>query len=197
MKDRAKLSVYNDYIIKSFRYQKDFSNELLIYSFHIDMVPELIETGFKKLYIQRIEDQSIFTNPLTSIPKAIKSLCNFHTALQARNSDLIHFDTNPKNYLFTEEKVYLIDFSEMAVGRKESDIISFFLYWCLILNSSEFETVLLSSTVYLNNYHFIESDFIKEFERFNDRRIEYNDGEGLLRNDNPAYLFLKKILLNK
>ena len=174
------LVLESDSIVKKiFNDELDFYSELNFYEQFLDFpyIPKLLETDKMTLYLEYIHGKSLHQCPPAKKILLGQTLAHFHnlTYNSDSNTALIHYDTNLKNYIYANDQIYMLDFSEITLGHPLSDIYSILLFFCEQLNSTEFDKFTQDFLkIYTQNCDFsleLNNDlFTAEIERFETRR---------------------------
>jgi tRNA A-37 threonylcarbamoyl transferase component Bud32 len=193
------IKIEEDVIIKKFTHSIDFYTEYFYYKeFHLlSVIPQLIDKKQNTLILKRIvgknlyqllNDNLSFSIMKKSLQSLAKSLSIFHLSSYClyNNSCIIHKDTNLKNYIFINNLVYLIDFSDIEIGNPLSDIYSLFLFLCESFSIDDFKIIVkIFFDTYLKNLS-IQTD--------NQQKILAVE---IARFDNRRKLFRKSLCTNK
>ena len=175
---------FNEKIIKkTFSDEIDYLTELYFYNEFKDfpLIPKLLYTEYNSLYIQKINGKNLYECATHEQNKLAYTLASFHnmTFIPETNMSLIHHDTNLKNYIYSDEKIYILDFSDIIIGSPLKDLYSSLLFFCEIMSPDIFVDF---NKTYQKKYfdkllhHLSNSELIlnNEINRFIKRREKYN-----------------------
>ena len=123
----------NNLIKKIFSKEEDFFTEYYFYQEYKDFpfIPKLIKAEKNALYLEYINGKNLYEVGIEEQLCLAKTLAKFHNSpLTTHYSELtLHHDTNLKNYIYTKDKVYMIDFSDISIGHPLSDVYSALLFF--------------------------------------------------------------------
>lgn len=193
---KSTISKHNDFIIKQFYSKKEYDNELYIYQKKLSFTPRLLEIlPGKKIKLSRIKGQTIGSLSHFS-PLGIGSILSHFHMLETRNGKtLTHMDTNPKNYILSCSKYYMIDFSEIESNYPEYDLVSFLLFYASIKDSSTFPGFFKEFLDGYESKHLLSRQRLvqimpESMVKFDQRRKKYNKSD-------PAGTSRKCIKMNR
>jgi len=166
-------------VIKYFSSTDTYWREFKVYERGLPMVPELISYEEPKwIEIGYIEGEP-YLNMLPE-PELIyllaDTLGNFHRATRTDNLCLCHWDNQPSNILYSQNHIWLIDFSESKFSFPEDDITHLLLFWCAEF-SPDILLTLIEKFIYRYQIHLpldanIWQDALtRSLKRFNLRRF--------------------------
>jgi len=170
-------------IRKVFTNTEDFYTEYYVYTQFsgFPYFPSLHKHEGNTLYLQYINGECIYDIPHQHWPLLGKTLAAFHNLtynLQTQTA-LIHYDTNLHNYIFYDNQIYMLDFSDVTLGNPLSDVYSVMLFVAEALQSEEFRSFYKQFIEYYERevcFTFKEDKDLlsKEIKRFEERRAKKN-----------------------
>lgn len=166
-------------VIKICKSPKMFKKELYIYEKKLHFTPKLLDHDEKNtLILEYLEGANIGEIERPDFSQIADLFVELH-ALENKNGKCIcQADTNPKNYILSNGKYYMIDFGEWEYNYPESDIIHFLLFWASIYDSKQFEKTFRQLTDYYLAYGNInplewEMSIPEIIEHFDNRRERF------------------------
>jgi len=166
-------------IKKVFTNAEDFWTEYYIYTEFsgFPYFPCLHKHERNTLYLQYIKGECFYDIPKEHWPLLGKTLAAFHnlTYNPATKTALLHYDTNLHNYIFCDNTVFMVDFSDVTLGNPLSDVYSVMLFVAEALPSEEFREFYRRFIQYYADevcfVFFEDSQLLRqEIKRFNERR---------------------------
>ena len=137
-KNKTEIEIKEVSIIKHVLNKREFIMEMQVYQKRLPYIPQMVSFDEQTLTMemQRIKGVPIGITRSFSFYTAGTILKRFY-----EDTGLIHYDTNPRNYIIEEDSkdLYMIDFSESRKGDYGSDAISFLLHWADILDNEMFK----------------------------------------------------------
>ncbi|MCF7858142.1 MAG: phosphotransferase [Candidatus Cloacimonetes bacterium] len=199
MKNEIIINKNKRQVIKICNTPKMFKKELYIYKYHLPYTPRLIDNdGKNTLILEYIDGIPIFDMAEPDFVKITKLIMHFHSIEPQGNKCICHYDNNPRNFLFSNGKYYILDFSEWIYDYPETDLIHFLLFCASEYNLSKFRKVFKQVTETYRSARMInplewELLIPEVIFRFDSRRKKfhkYKDNPDLSENRD----FLKNIL---
>ena len=174
---------------KTFSNETDFYTELYFYKEFKDFpyIPKLLSVEKNTLVLQKIIGSSLYDIDYNQQLLVAKTLSEFH---KFTNYKLIHKDTNLNNYIFSENMVYMVDFSDVTMGNHLSDIYSILLFFAELHSIDIFPSFVDN---FLNISSIKKHDMIilyNEILGFENRRHLYK------KNIHGSYQHNKKVLVD-
>lgn len=136
------ISADRDSVKKTFKSKKDFLVELFFLRefSYLEYIPQLIDYSEDTIVMNLIDGKNTYElkdlllsdeNFLDSyLSLFAKTLADFHN--KTYNADfgmsVIHNDTNLRNYLYNENKIFMLDFSDISFDFPERDICSLAIF---------------------------------------------------------------------
>ncbi|NQT65814.1 MAG: phosphotransferase [FCB group bacterium] len=140
MKSEIIISKKKNQVIKICNSPKMFRKELYIYKKKIPFTPRLIDNdGKNTLILEYIDGIPIMDLEQPNFAKITELFINLHSLESKGSKSICHFDNNPKNYLFSNGKYYMLDFSDWIYDYPETDLIHFLLFWASTYNFDKFK----------------------------------------------------------
>jgi len=177
-------------IKKTFLYEMDYYTEKSFYEEFkgFQFIPKVVSEGDVNcqdsleisLYLEHIKGKSLYDCNTTEQLYLAETLGKFHkeTFDQSTGMCLVHFDTNLSNYLYKDDKVFMLDFSDIAIASPLVDVYSVMLFFAEI---HEPEVFFIFFDEFLKRYfdalgcelQHLEDILKKEIDRFENRREEH------------------------
>ncbi len=127
-------------VIKICNSPKMFKKELYIYQKKLPFTPKLLDHDGKiTLMLEYIEGISIGDLAQPDFAHIAQIYAELHLLENKQGKRICHVDNNPKNYLFANNKYYMLDFSDWDYKQPETDLIHFLLFWASIYNKVKFK----------------------------------------------------------
>jgi len=173
--------------------------ELRVYQLSLPMLPTLLachpssvaptdnpETGCElpnKEYwikLQRIHGIPYLDMPEGFNPDMLaQTIAEFHLAALHNDKCLCHIDNQPRNILFSQNRFYLIDFSDCRFDYPERDITHLLLFWAAEMPESSFIPM---ATGFIDTYRQLiplsalrwQKCLLQSISAFDSRRLKYN-----------------------
>lgn len=166
-------------VIKICKSPKTFQKELYIYQKKLPFIPKLLDHDNKNtLMLEYIEGTPIAELVQPDFSKIAKMYINLHSIESKDGKCICHYDNNPKNYLFSRNKYYMLDFSEWEYNFPETDLIHFLLFWASIYDKEKFKQTfrkIINSYTIKATINPLEWELLipEVIERFDNRRRKF------------------------
>ncbi|MBM4398954.1 MAG: phosphotransferase [Candidatus Cloacimonetes bacterium] len=174
-----------------------FNNELFVYQSAYPYKAELIEVQKPHtLVLSKIEGiPYLDIKPLLGsiIQKLAFVISKFHSLLHLDDKVLCHWDNQPRNILWDEQRqsLYLVDFEDIRLAYPEADITHLFLFWAEVMDNETFREL---SDTFIKAYqkkHRLnterwKTETRKSRNRFDSRRCKYDKKEQVANPDRYA-----------
>ncbi|MCD6182256.1 MAG: phosphotransferase [Candidatus Cloacimonetes bacterium] len=128
-------------VIKICNSPSEFKSELAIYRRQLPFTPQLLDDdGRITLVLEYIEGMHIGEMPQPDFGKIAQLFAALHQLENHHGKVICHYDTNPRNYLFSpgKNRYFMLDFAEWRYDFPESDIIHFLLFFASIYSHRHF-----------------------------------------------------------
>jgi len=172
-KNRLIFNYGDKSVTKYFRSRDEFDKELFIYEKRKDFAPELLFYHKSELTItmKMIDGITIVEQEKPDFERLAALFYELHTMTE---KTICLIDTNPRNFLFSpsQQKYFIIDFSDWRYEKKEFDLIHFLLFWASLL---EFEKFSFNTTIFLNEYEKLNSIDKSAWKNITEEAIEIFD----------------------
>ena len=140
MKSEIIINKEKRQVIKICNSPKMFKKELYIYKKKLPFTPRLInDDGKNTLMLEYIDGIPIMDLAQPNFSRITELIIDFHSLDSKGDKCICHYDNNPKNYIFSKGKYYMLDFSEWVYDYPETDLIHFLLFWASSYNSDKFK----------------------------------------------------------
>lgn len=127
-------------VIKICKSPKMFKKELYIYQKNLPFIPKLLDHDNKNtLMLEYIDGTPIAELVQPDFSKIASMFITLHSLESKEGKCICHYDNNPKNYLFSKSRYYMLDFSEWEYDYPETDLIHFLLFWASIYDKVKFK----------------------------------------------------------
>lgn len=141
MKSNVVIQKEKGQVIKICKSPQMFKKELFIYNKELSFTPRLIDHDRKNtLMLEYLEGENIGIMPQPDFGRIAELFLALHSIEQKKGKCICHCDNNPKNYLYSNGRYYMIDFSEWEYDHPESDLIHFLLFWASIYAADRFSS---------------------------------------------------------
>ena len=138
---KNQVTLEDNMIKKTFFKEQDFYTELFFYQEFKEFtyLPKLIKFNDFSLFLEYLPGKNLYDISMENQLLLAKTLAEFHN-FSANDKDfgITHFDTNLRNYIFYENKIYIIDFSEISVDYHLNDVYSALLFFSEIYDENTF-----------------------------------------------------------
>jgi len=184
-------------VIKICNSPKMFKKELYIYQKKLPFTPKLLDHDGKiTLMLEYIEGIAIGNLAQPDFARIAQIYAELHLLENKQGKCICHVDNNPKNYLFADNKYFMLDFSDWDYKQPETDLIHFLLFWASIHNKVKFK---LAFRQLMDNYmkkatiNPLEWELLipELIERFDSRRNKFGK-----RETNPDIMTNREIIKN-
>jgi len=184
------IKIENNIVKKTFTNECDFLTEYHFYLEHKEFhfIPKLLGVEKSTIHLEHIKGQNMYAIGTQQQLLLAKTLAEFHSFNHFNKSltldtnassylNLLHYDTNLKNYIYCGTKIYMIDFTDITIGNPMYDVYSVMLFFCETHHSDVFNDFLNSFLeVYMNTskiccVHSLDILY-HEIERLEKRREE-------------------------
>jgi tRNA A-37 threonylcarbamoyl transferase component Bud32 len=179
MKSNVVIQKEKNQVIKICKSPKMFKKELYIYNKKLHFVPRLLDhDGKNTLILEYLPGENIGEMKEPDFSKLAVLFAELHSLENKSGKCICHVDSNPKNYIFSQQKYYMIDFGEWEYNLPETDLIHFLLFWASIYEADKFKTAfrqLLDKYLLQGNINPLEWEMMipEMIERFDSRRQRY------------------------
>jgi hypothetical protein len=141
--NRKNLITAEDNIIKKEFCEKiDYYTEYYFYCEFLDFkyIALLKDFAPQHLCLSQIHGKSLYQTDMQCQILLAETLASFHnmTYSQETGMALLHFDTNLKNYIYSHDMIYMVDFSDITLGSPLIDIYSVLLFFCELHRYEDF-----------------------------------------------------------
>ena len=170
-------------IIKICNSPKTFKKELYIYQKKLTFTPKLLDhDGKNTLMLEYIDGIPIGDLAQPDFACIAAIYAELHLLENIQGKCICHVDNNPKNYLFANNKYYMLDFSDWDYKQPETDLIHFLLFWASIYNKVKFKLAfkqLIDSYMKKATINPLEWELLipEVIERFDSRRNQFGKRE--------------------
>lgn len=174
----------NDTVIKKiFHEELDFYTEYKFYEqfAYFPYIPKLVGAKNYSLYLEYIDGESIYNINMEKQLLLAKTLAHFHneTYDPFENTAVVHYDTNLNNYIYRDDKVFMIDFSDISIESPLVDIYSVLLFFAEMYELTQFLKLKKEfQSTYMSVFRFDLPDdksiLEKEILRFETRRTDFD-----------------------
>ena len=186
---------------KIFNEEQDFYTEFYFYEEFKEfaLIPKMIRAVEKTLFLEYIDGDSIYDKePDCQLGIAV-TLGQFHRLSYNAETEMaiIHYDTNLSNYIWTENAVFMLDFTDIRLDSPLIDIYSSLLFFAEEHEPEAFNSFMIRYIeLYFDNlgYKLAHSNNLleQEIHRFEERREIF----GKCINNYHYYLQNVRILKN-
>ncbi|MDO9577812.1 MAG: phosphotransferase [Candidatus Cloacimonadales bacterium] len=179
MKSNVMIQKDKKQVIKICKSPKMFKKELYIYEKKLPFTPKLLDhDGKNTLILEYLEGANIGEIEQPDFSQIAELFIELHALENINGKCICHSDNNPKNYILSNGKYFMIDFGEWEYNYPESDIIHFLLYWASIYDSVQFEKAFRQLTDFYLAYGNInpmewEMSIPEIIENFDNRRERF------------------------
>ena len=183
MKANIMIQKERKQVIKICESPKKFKKELYIYKMKLPFTPKLLDhDGKNTLILEYLKGSNIGEIDNPDFSRISELLITFHAIENKKGKCICHADNNPKNYILSNGKYYMIDFGEWEYNFPETDIIHFLLFWASIYKAEKFNKIfrqLIDNYLPKGNLNPLEWELLipEVMERFDNRREHYGKVE--------------------
>ncbi len=197
MKPDIIINKEKKYVVKICGSPKMFKKELYIYQKKLPFTPGLLDhDGKNTLMLEYIDGIPIGELVQPDFSKIAEMYVILHSLEIKKGKCICHYDNNPKNYIFSDQKYYMIDFSDWKYAPPETDLIHFLLFWASIYDKVKFKKAFRKlidfytkeGTINPVEWEFFIPEVIK---RFDNRRKKFEKIE-----KNPDILINRETIKN-
>lgn len=178
MKSNVIFQKEKQQVIKICKSPNMFKKELYIYEKKLPFTPRLLDHDRKNtLMLEYLEGQNIGEMDNPDFAEIAKIFLALHKLEYEGGKCICHLDNNPKNYLYSGGRYFMIDFSEWEYGQPETDLIHFLLFWASIYDANTFnrafrkliDSYLIGGTINPLEWEIIIPEMITRFDRRRER----------------------------
>jgi len=139
MKSNLMIQKEKGQVIKICDSPKMFQKELYIYQKELPYTPKLLDHDGKiTLMLEYIDGISIVDMEQPDFIEIGKMIAQLHELENKDGKVICHIDNNPNNFLYSDSKYFMLDFSEWKYDLPEKDLIHFLLFWASIYDKTRF-----------------------------------------------------------
>ncbi|MFC1898158.1 hypothetical protein ACFLYJ_01155 [Candidatus Cloacimonadota bacterium] len=183
MKSNVMIQKDKKQVIKICKSPKMFKKEIYIYNKKLPFTPELLDhDGKNTLILEYLEGDNIGEIENPDFSQIAELFVALHKIENKKGMCICHADNNPKNYVLSNGKYFMIDFGEWEYNLPETDLIHFLLFWASIYDADKFRKCfrqLIGKYLEKGNINPLEWEMLipEVTERFDNRREHFGKVE--------------------